>query len=140
MTPAALREMGEDANNDEVERLVQNISRQRLEEMKRVESSRFGRVYPIGRDDYTREVTEESKVAVPGDPGKGTGVVCLLYKDGYIFFNLDSSRSHRKPDYHAVSGHSNTSGSSRNATQRRSLSLSWETNAYQLFLSRGSLC
>lgn len=86
MTPAEIREMGEDTKNDEVERLAEAFRRQRLEEIKRAESSRFGRVYPIGRDDYTREVTEGSKATVPGDPGKGTGVVCLLYKDGYILF------------------------------------------------------
>lgn len=86
MTPAELGEMGENLNNDEVERLVEIFRRQRLEEIKRAESSRFGRVFPIGRDDYTREVTEESKVTVPGDPGKGTGVVCLLYKDGCVLF------------------------------------------------------
>ena len=86
MNPAELKEMGEDANNDELERLVDNFRRQRLEEIKKAASSRFGRVYPIGRDDYTREVTEESRVAVPGDTGKGTGVVCLLYKDGYTSF------------------------------------------------------
>jgi len=82
MTPVELREIAEDTSNDEVERLAEAFRRQRLEEIKRVESSRFGRVYPIGKDDYTREVTEESEVTVPGDPGKGTGVVCLLYKDG----------------------------------------------------------
>lgn len=86
MTPAELKEIGEDANNDEVERLANIFRRQHLEEIKRANSSRFGRVYPIGRDDYTREVTEESKVTVPGEAGKGTGVVCLLYKDGYILF------------------------------------------------------
>jgi hypothetical protein len=87
MTPAELREMGEDTNDDEVERLVEKIRRQRLEEIKKAESSRFGHVYPIGRDDYTREVTEASKVSIPGDPGRGTGVVCLLYKDGHVLFH-----------------------------------------------------
>jgi len=78
--------MGEDTNNDELERLAEKFRRQRLEEIKKVESARFGRVYPIGRDDYTREVTEASKVTVLGDPGKGTGVVCLLYRDGSVLF------------------------------------------------------
>lgn len=76
--------MGEDSNNDELERLAEKFRRQRLEETKAAESTRFGRVYPIGRDDYTREVTEASKVTVSGDPGKGTGVVCLLYRDGSV--------------------------------------------------------
>ena len=88
MTPVELREMGEDANNDELERLAEKFRRQHLEEIKKAESGRFGRVYPIGRDDYTREVTEASKVTIPGDPGKGTGVVCLLYRDGSVSFHL----------------------------------------------------
>ena len=81
--------MGEDANNDELERLAEKLRRQHLEEIKKAETARFGRVYPIGRDDYTREVTEASKVTVPGDPGKGTGVVCLLYRDGSVPFQLE---------------------------------------------------
>ena len=49
--------------------------------------ARFGRVYPIGRDDYQREVTDASKVDEDEDEGKGrgTGVVCFLYKDGCVF-------------------------------------------------------
>ena len=132
--------MGEDANNDETQRLAEIFRRQRIEEIKRAESSRFGRVYPIGRDDYTREVTEESKVSVPGDPGKGTGIVCLLYKDGYILFQSGFDSISQKPGFRAVSGHSSTSGSLRNATQRRSLSPLWETNAYKPFPSQGNLC
>ena len=89
MSPTELREMGEDTNDDELERLVEKFRRHRLEEIKKAETARFGRVYPIGRDDYTKEVTEASKVTVPGDPGKGTGVVCLLYKDGSVRFNRD---------------------------------------------------
>ncbi|CDW98092.1 hypothetical protein [Sporisorium scitamineum] len=66
--------------------------------------ARFGRVYPISRPDYTREVTEASKEDPDADPDAqkhggdeqkddaaskadkqrqgGTGVVCFLYKDG----------------------------------------------------------
>ena len=87
--------MGEDTNDDDLGRLAEKFRRHRLEEIKKTENSRFGRVYPIGRDDYTREVTEASKVTTPGDPGKGTGVVCLLYKDGSVRFNrnfLDLTR------------------------------------------------
>jgi len=80
--------------------------------LQKIQNARFGRVYPIGRDDYTREVTEASKASVDEDGnvvsedrkrdeddeddeedgvgdrkkdkkgGKGTGVVCFLYKDG----------------------------------------------------------
>ena len=48
-----------------------------------MEMARFGRVYPIAREDYTREVTEASKVNEEGDAQqRGTGVVVFLYKDG----------------------------------------------------------
>ena len=87
MTPADLRKMAEDTKDDELERLAEKFRRHHLEEIKKAESARFGRVYPIGRDDYTREVTEASKVTIPGDSGKGTGVVCLLYKDGSVRFS-----------------------------------------------------
>lgn len=87
MTTTELREMGEDANDDELERLAEKFRRHRLGEIREAESARFGRVYPIGREDYTREVTEASKVTTPGEPGTGTGVVCLLYKDGSVCFN-----------------------------------------------------
>ena len=86
LNDAELLELEEEAKNDETERRIRKHYEQRLEEQKRQASrARFGRVYPIGRDDYTREVTEASKVNEPGD-GKeqGTGVVCFLYKDGCV--------------------------------------------------------
>jgi len=132
--------MGEDANDDEVERLAEKFRQHRLKYIKKAESARFGRVYPIGRDDYTREVTEASKVAVPGDPGKGTGVVCLLYKDGSVRFNQAFSPSHRMSGCCAATEHLSTSGPWLSATQRQSLSPSWEKNAYQTFLSQDNLC
>jgi hypothetical protein len=67
--------------------MIAQYRRQRLEEMRSEERrARFGRVYPIGRDDYTREVTDASKADEEGEhgKGKGTGVVCLLYKDGQV--------------------------------------------------------
>lgn len=95
-----LRELAEEAD-DETERYLERLRRQREAEAKRErELGRFGRVYPIGRDDYTREVTEASMVEEQGDEevdaededeerdeggkkkGRGTGVVCFLYKDG----------------------------------------------------------
>ncbi|KAI0279842.1 thioredoxin-like protein [Russula aff. rugulosa BPL654] len=73
LTPAELQEFGEDVQDDAL--LVQ----ERLEAQRR----RFGAVIPIGRDDYTREVTEASEQDEPGDvEARGTGVVCFLYKDG----------------------------------------------------------
>lgn len=43
---------------------------------------RFGRVYPIGKGDYKREVTEASMEDLEGEPeGSGTGTVCFLFKD-----------------------------------------------------------
>lgn len=43
---------------------------------------KFGRVYPIGKGDYTREVSEASKEDLENEPeGSGTGVVCFLFKD-----------------------------------------------------------
>jgi hypothetical protein len=83
-TPDELRELGEDSHDDETERMIERLRRQRIAELKKEEKSRFGRVYPIGRDDYTREVTEASKIDIEGDQGKGTGVVCFLYKDGRV--------------------------------------------------------
>lgn len=46
---------------------------------------RYGRVYPIGKGDYTREVTEGSKADLEGESeGEGTGVVCYLFKDSCV--------------------------------------------------------
>jgi hypothetical protein len=84
LTPTELREFGEDTQDDAEERyitqhLAQRLTQDRLE----AQRSRFGTVIPIGRDDYTREVTEASKQDEPGDDAShGTGVVCFLYKDG----------------------------------------------------------
>lgn len=64
--------------------MIEQIRKERLREMQRFQNARFGRVYPISREDYTREVTEASKVDSEDAnmEGKGTGVVCFLYKDG----------------------------------------------------------
>ncbi|THH21087.1 hypothetical protein EW146_g383 [Bondarzewia mesenterica] len=84
LTPSQLQEFGENAHDDEAERYVFARRQRLLAEMKRDEErARFGQVFPIGRDDYTREVTDASKVDELGDEeNKGTGVVCFLYKDG----------------------------------------------------------
>ncbi|CAL1703395.1 unnamed protein product [Somion occarium] len=64
--------------------MIEHFRRQRLAELRKLRHARFGRVYPIGREDYTREVTEASQVDLDEEEmkGKGTGVVCFLYKDG----------------------------------------------------------
>ncbi|CAD6885496.1 unnamed protein product [Tilletia controversa] len=88
-----------DEDDDQERKLMLRLREQRMAEMRIKERrARFGRVFPISRVDYTREVTEASK----GDPdrpqgsdtadrsdgtgskseSKGTAVVCFLYKDG----------------------------------------------------------
>lgn len=68
--------------------MIELYRRQRIAEMRKEEKrARFGEVYPIGRDDYQREVTDASKEDEKDDErmtGKGTGVTCFLYKDGYV--------------------------------------------------------
>lgn len=76
-TVADLDDELEEADDDE-ERILQRIRAERLKELAVHEKgSRFGRVYPISRPDYTREVTEASREPAPGTD-KGTGVVCFL--------------------------------------------------------------
>ncbi|WFD42088.1 Proteolipid protein 2 [Malassezia psittaci] len=74
----------ESADEDE-ERILLRLRRERMKEIAAMQSqSRFGRMYPISRPDYAREVTEASKESLPGasDANQGTGVVCFLYKSG----------------------------------------------------------
>ncbi|KAI0320294.1 thioredoxin-like protein [Amylostereum chailletii] len=83
-TSSELQELAADAADDTAERAIERHRRERLlQEAKEARRARFGEVIPIGRDDYTREVTEASQVDEEGDDkGRGTGVVCFLYKDG----------------------------------------------------------
>ncbi|KAH7914065.1 thioredoxin-like protein [Hygrophoropsis aurantiaca] len=83
-TDKELLELGEDVKDDDLERTINAYRRQRIaEEKKEQKRARFGRVYPIGRDDYTKEVTEASKINEEDDEEeRGTGVICFLYKDG----------------------------------------------------------
>lgn len=83
-----LQELSEDAPDAESERLIAQYRLQRIaDEKKEQRRARFGRVYPIGREDYTREVTDASIINEDDDDEeKGTGVVCFLYKDGYGSF------------------------------------------------------
>ena len=83
LTPS---ELGEDAADDDVARAIESHRRQRIAAAQREDKhARFGRVYPISREDYTREVTEASDVdEEEDDDEKGTAVVCFLYKDGWV--------------------------------------------------------
>ncbi|BGP16847.1 hypothetical protein JCM10213_003333 [Rhodosporidiobolus nylandii] len=64
---------------DELERVLEA---QREKEKETLSRRKFGRIYPIGKPDYKREVTEASNEELPGEPeGWGTGVVCVLFKD-----------------------------------------------------------
>ena len=80
----------ENAADDDEERRLLALRRQRLNDLARERKrGKFGRVYPITRPDYTREVTEASKEQQQDDDSpegergaEGTGVVCFLYKDG----------------------------------------------------------
>ncbi|KAF8520187.1 thioredoxin-like protein [Hysterangium stoloniferum] len=83
---AELQELEDEALDSDTERMIASYSRKRLDELRATErSARFGEIYPIGREDYTREVTDASKVNEPGEsPLPGTGVVCFLYKDGQV--------------------------------------------------------
>ncbi|KAK0560465.1 Proteolipid protein 2 [Tilletia horrida] len=88
-----------DEDDDEERKLLLRLREQRMAELRVKERrARFGRVYPISRVDYTREVTEASKEDPDRPQGgdtsdgkeeregdgskKGTAVVCYLYKDG----------------------------------------------------------
>jgi len=80
-----------EAEDSETERLILGFREQRLKDLRKEErKGRFGSVLPISRDDYNREVTEGSKVDDrdedddDDDETKGTGVVCFLYKEGYV--------------------------------------------------------
>jgi len=83
--PGTLEALSGEAPDSDTERMIQAYKRQRISEIKAEEKkSRFGEVYPIGREDYAREVTEGSKADEIGAEaqGQGTGVVCFLYRDG----------------------------------------------------------
>jgi hypothetical protein len=86
LTPEELTELGQDLTDEDLQRSIAAHRRQReAQERLHQKCARFGRVYPIGRDDYTREVTEASKVDEDdNDEEKGTGVICFLYKDGSV--------------------------------------------------------
>jgi hypothetical protein len=80
----------ENVDDDEEERRLLALRRKRLHDLARERNrGAFGRVYPITRPDYTREVTDASKAQQDQEEGeearaKGTGVVCFLYKEGWV--------------------------------------------------------
>ena len=71
--------------------ILEQYRANRLQEVKKLQRTRkFGSILPIGRDEYTREITEASKADLDGEAeefeelkGKGTGVVCFLWKDSW---------------------------------------------------------
>ena len=84
-----------EAEDSETERFILAFREQRLNDLKQEErKGRFGSILPIGREDYNREVTEASKFDDRDeDEGEdveimGTGVVCFLYREGYVASQL----------------------------------------------------
>jgi hypothetical protein len=88
LTVDDLKELGDDAVDEDTERHIEAYRRRRLQqEREEQRKARFGRIYPISREDYTREVTDASRVNEEDDEKEeGTGVVCFLYKDGCVHF------------------------------------------------------
>lgn len=69
--------------------LEEAFEKRREREKETLGKRRFGRVYPIGKVDYKREVTEASNEELPGEPeGWGTGVVCVLFKDRCVVVTI----------------------------------------------------
>lgn len=140
LTLEELSELGEDQGDDEVERIVEEFRQQRLAELQKLKKARFGRVYPIGREDYTREVTESSSVDQDDSgehKGKGTGVVCFLYKDGYAvlrrcYFVLSIDLS-LPSAFLGATGRLSIFVSLLNDILIRSLSPSLETSVYPIY-------
>ena len=81
-----LAKLNDTLSNDAHIQRVEHERRKREQEERRIKrDARFGEIIPISREDYTREVTEASaKDAEDDDNERGTGVVCFLYKDGYV--------------------------------------------------------
>ncbi|KAK4051395.1 Proteolipid protein 2 [Microbotryomycetes sp. JL201] len=70
--------------DDKVRRdeLEQQLAQRKREQQQLDSKQKFGRVYPISKPDYKREVTDASTEQLPGEPEDwGTGVVCVLHKD-----------------------------------------------------------
>ena len=84
-----MRDLADDTLDDDTARAIDSYRRNRLAEMRAAQrQARFGEVIPISREDYKREVSEASIIDEPGYENmkdQGTGVVCFLYKDGYVY-------------------------------------------------------
>lgn len=106
-----LQTLADETPDSDEERLFLSYRAKRLAELQTTErKARFGRVEPVSRDDWAREITEGSKVPEPGteeenvvrESGpegeveggkKGTGVVVFLFKDGYVLLHISCSHS-----------------------------------------------
>ena len=83
-----------DLEDDIPNSVLEKYREARLAEVSKLQKTRrFGSVLPIGREEYTREITEASKEDIQGTEeddeeykGKGTGVICFLWKDRYATF------------------------------------------------------
>lgn len=74
--------------DSEDEKVLESYRAQRAKEMRQdAVRHRFGRIYPIQKPDYVREVNDASKEY---SERNGTGVVCFLYKDGCVYTGLPS--------------------------------------------------
>lgn len=85
-----LGEMAEDALDSDDERMFESYRMKKLQELKKAEAAERsvaeGRgLRQIGRDEFVREVSEASAKDIEAlgeeGEGRGTGVVCFLYKD-----------------------------------------------------------
>ncbi|GHJ86878.1 hypothetical protein NliqN6_3280 [Naganishia liquefaciens] len=85
-----LGELAEDALDSDDERMFEEYRMKKLQEMKRADAAERsvaeGRgLRQIGRDEFVREVSEASAKDIEAlgedGEGRGTGVVCFLYKD-----------------------------------------------------------
>lgn len=73
--------------------ILEKYRAERMEQVNKLNRTRrYGSVLPIGRESYTREINEASEEDIDEDneelKGKGTGVVCFLWKDGWAQFLL----------------------------------------------------
>jgi len=79
-----------DLEDDDIpQSILEKYRSERMEEVKKLDKTRrYGSVLPIGRESYTRDINEASEEDIDSEnpelKGKGTGVVCFLWKDGYV--------------------------------------------------------